>query len=355
MTRLAIAFSAAAVLALTVTGTTRSMQGAGTPAATPVPCPAQEWQPGDAAFEALPAAKAFFGKYDGGIYRIEIPEKWNGELMLSAHGYVPNSGQNGSTLRVSNPLIRQHLIDRGFAWAASSYRCNGYVPGQGLVDTMALTALFTKFNGGTAPRRVYLTGTSMGGHVTLLGMHEFPTTFAGGLAMCPASPDLFDYFTTVGAAAEVISGVQFKAGELDDDATRMGEALGKPPDYTAKGRQLASVEIQMSGGPRPFAVEGLASRFVANATAEAAVLAGATTPAARAMTNAQVKYEIDRGLGITADDLNARARRKAADPQVRNPNGPYRELAPLDGASSGRFSPCTAPATCTCRSWSSKV
>ena len=57
-------------------------------------------------------------------------------------------------------LQDKHLIKGGFAWAASSYRCNGYVPGQGLLDTMALTDLFTKVNNGRAPQRVYLTGTS---------------------------------------------------------------------------------------------------------------------------------------------------------------------------------------------------
>ena len=60
---------------------------------------------------------------------------------------------------------------------------------------MALTELFTEVQ--RRPRRrsaTYLTGTSMGGHVTLLGMHEFPTSFAGGLAMCPAGPELFDFF-----------------------------------------------------------------------------------------------------------------------------------------------------------------
>ena len=54
------------------------------------------------AFEALPGAKAFFGKYDGGLYRIEIPDTWNGELVLYAHGFVPNAGPQGSTLRVGN-------------------------------------------------------------------------------------------------------------------------------------------------------------------------------------------------------------------------------------------------------------
>jgi pimeloyl-ACP methyl ester carboxylesterase len=317
----------AAVIA--IGASTRTTGALGRPGVTPVPCPDQAWQIGDPKFEALEDAKAFFGQYDGGIYRIEIPDKWNGELALYAHGFVSNAGTNGAALRVGNSPIREHLIKEGYAWAASSYRCNGYVPGQGLLDTMALTDLFTKFNNGRAPQRVYLTGTSMGGHVTLLGMHEFPTAFAGGLAMCPAGPELFDFFAATGAAAEVITGVQFKLDTMPADLAKMAELLGKPPDYTDRGRQLASVEIDISGGPRPFAVEGLASRFMGNISG--AAIAGSATPSNRAVMTTQIKYAIDEGLGLTADALNARARRKALDAEIRNPNGPYDELVPFDG------------------------
>jgi dienelactone hydrolase len=322
---------AVVVAALAVASTTNPTAALGRPGITPVPCPTQEWQPGDPAFDALPGAKAFFGKYDGGLYKIEIPDTWNGELALYAHGFVTNQGAQGSALRVGNSPIREHLIKEGYAWAASSYRCNGYVPGQGLLDTMALTDLFTKSNGGRAPQRVYLTGTSMGGHVTLLGMHEFPTSFAGGLAMCPAGPELFDFFAATGGAAEVITGVQATLPTLQADVAKMNELLGKPPDYTERGRQLASVEIQISGGPRPFAMEGLASggRFAGNINP--AALAGSTTPSNRAVMTTQVKYGIDEGLGLSADTLNKSARRKALDAEIRNPMGPYDELVPFDG------------------------
>ena len=302
----------------------------GRPGLTPVACPAQTWEYDTAAFEALPGAKAFFGRYDGGLYRIEIPTNWNGELMLSAHGFTTNGGERGSLLRLGTPLIREHLIRKGFAWAASSYRCNGYVPGVGLQDTMALTDMFTKFNGGTAPRRVYLTGTSMGGHVTLLGMHEFPTAFAGGLAMCPAGPELFDFFTAVGAAAEVVTGLPFKEpATVGDTVRQMTGLLGRPPDYTDKGRQLASVEIQLSGGPRPFAVEGLRTRFIENISGGA--LAGSTAPSSRAVTNQHYSYRIDAGLGLTNERLNEAVRRKAPDMSVRAGTGPFDELVPFDG------------------------
>jgi len=171
----------------------------------------------------------------------------------------------------------------------------------------------------------------MGGHVTLLGMHEFPTSFAGGLAMCPAGPELFDFFAATAGAAEVITGVQATLPTLQADVAKMNELLGKPPEYTEKGRQLASVEIQISGGPRPFAMEGLASggRFAGNINP--AALAGSTTPSSRAVMTTQIKYGIDEGLGLSADTLNTGARRKALDAEIRNPMGPYDELVPFDG------------------------
>jgi alpha-beta hydrolase superfamily lysophospholipase len=299
---------------------------------TPVACSNGPWQPSDPAFAALPGAQALSGSYDGGLYRIEIPGTWNGELVLVAHGYRAETGAQGSTLRVPTDPIRQHLIDGGFAWAASSFRCNGYVPGQALVDTMALRDLFTKLNGGRTPRRTYLTGTSMGGHVTLLGMHEFPTAFDGALAMCASGPALFDYFGAVSAAAEVVTGVKFGHDSLEADIATMATALGRPPNYTDAGRQLASIEILLSGGPRPFAMEGLAPRFIANATTAAPALAGEQDIVfERALTNVDTTYAIDPGLGLSAADLNARVRRKAADPAIRNANGPYREVLPFSG------------------------
>jgi pimeloyl-ACP methyl ester carboxylesterase len=234
-------------------------------------------------------------------------------------------------LRVGVHRFREHVVKQGFAWAASSYRCNGYVPGQGLLDTMALVDLFKQANGGRAPQRTYLTGESMGGHVTLLGLQEFPAAFDGGLAMCPAGPELFDYFAAMSAAAEVVTGLEFHADSLQQDAAKMAELLGKAPDYTEKGRQLASIQVQVSGGPRPFAAEGLAGRFLANIATSPAALVGSTTPGNRAVDTAHIKYAIDDGLGLSADAVNTRARRKAGDPEMRGANAPYEEVAQFDG------------------------
>jgi pimeloyl-ACP methyl ester carboxylesterase len=326
--RIVTAAAAASALAFAFAGHPHAEIGK--PGLTPVPCPQQEWQLGDSAFEPLPGAKAFHGKYEGGLYRIEIPDNWNGDLVLFAHGFASNAGQNGSLLRVGVHRFREHIVTHGYAWAASSYRCNGYVPGQGLLDTMLLSDLFKQSNGGRAPTRTWLTGESMGGHVTLLGMQEFPTAFAGGLAMCPAGPELFDYYAAMSAAAEVVSGVSFHADSVQQDLAKINEAFGKPPDYTAKGRQMAGVEIAVSGGPRPFAIEGLASRFAANYGTSMGALLGSTTPSNRAVDTAHITYAVDEALGLSADALNKNARRKNGEPEFRGTSSPYEEVAQFD-------------------------
>jgi pimeloyl-ACP methyl ester carboxylesterase len=325
----------AATMAAIGVGVSTAPLAIGKPGITPAPCPDQPWEEADPTFTSLPGAKVSFGHYEGGAYRIEIPGKWNGELVLWAHGYAANAGAQGSRLRVGEPGVgegsplRQHLVAEGFAWAASSYRCNGYVPGRGLLDTIALTDLFTKLNDGKAPSRVYLTGVSMGGHVTLLGLQEFPTTFAGGLALCPSGPGEMDFLTSVAAASEFITGVKVTEATRDQDVAKLTSILGKPPDYTDKGRQLASVQVQISGGPRPFAIEGLASRFTDNASTVADAKGREIWN--RVASNSDVRYTIDDGLGLTADAINAGVRRKTADSEARSARGAYEEAIPFDG------------------------
>jgi hypothetical protein len=128
----------------------------------------------------------------------------------------------------------------------------------------------------------------------------------------------------------VITGLTFdQPSTVSDTTKKMTDILGTPPDYTAKGLQLASVEIQLSGGPRPFAMDGLKSRFLQNISG--AALAGGTSPSNRAVSTEKVRYSIDDGLGLTADRLNSGARHKSPDMSVRGPMGPFDELVPFDG------------------------
>src|SRR5512138_188795 len=69
-------------------------------------------------FNALPGTSTarFWGVHQGAGYQIEVPQPWNGMLVLYAHGFRGT----GLELTVSRPRIRAWLVQHGYAWAATS-------------------------------------------------------------------------------------------------------------------------------------------------------------------------------------------------------------------------------------------
>src|SRR5262249_45985451 len=148
------------------------------------------------------------------------------------------------------------------------------------------------------------------------------------LAMCPAGPGEMDFLTAVGAASELISGVALTLKNRDEGLARLTEVYGKPPSLTEKGRQLASVQIETSGGQRPFALEGLATRFIENVSSAASIPSRVEWDSVA--TNVDIRYALDETLGLTVDAFNARVRRKAIDGAARS-RSMYDEVVPFDG------------------------
>ncbi|GAA3816366.1 alpha/beta hydrolase [Sphaerisporangium flaviroseum] len=220
--------------------------------------------PSGTPFTALPGATAHTGIAQGAAYRVEVPDNWNGELVLHAHGY---RGQ-GTTVYVDNPSLRAHLIARGYAWAASSYQTNGYDVGQGVKDSYALISLARNVTGRSA-KRVYMTGLSMGGHVTAVAIEHYRGAFAGALPACGvlADTELFDYFTDANVTAAALTGTriefplnpgpEFQQAYADTVLTQelpklgSGFTSGTPPVLSETGRTWAAAVEQRSGGTRP--------------------------------------------------------------------------------------------------------
>ncbi len=114
------------------------------------------------------ATQRLWGVHNGAGYRIEVPNQWNGKLVMWAHGYRGT----GPALTVDNHPLREFLIAQGYAWAASSYSRNAYDPSTGAKDTHALTQYFNGRFG--KPSHTYITGASMGGHVTGIVAEQWP-------------------------------------------------------------------------------------------------------------------------------------------------------------------------------------
>lgn len=282
-------------------------------------------------FTPLPGATAYWGVEEGAGWRIEVPANWNGDLVLYAHGYAGT----GDRLSVSNPSIRTHLISQGFAWGASSYRANGYVPGIGAEDTYNLIKVFQKQVGRNhpgpvqgnsgKPNNVFLYGVSMGGHVLGHAVEKWPNTFAGALPVCGVMGDnrLFDYFQDVYVVLETLVGNE-PVRPLPADWSTVGLPAARaqlgpsfPLVLNETGQTFKQVIKNLTGGERPgFEAGWRSSVFGAN------FLLGQAS-AGPGQTNVGTIYQFDDDPALSAEEqlFNDTIARFAADRSVRRPVG----------------------------------
>eukprot|EP01036_Dinobryon_divergens_P038295 gene38295-50258_t len=211
------------------------------------------------------------GVLNGAAYRVEVPTNWNGKLVMYAHGF---RGE-GSALTVSNPSIRRHLIESGYAWAASSYSTNFYDVRAGVEDTNALALAFNRIaaaNGRTlaAPDRIYITGHSMGGHVTGAAIEQEAMNTAknkvgyhGAVPMCGVMGDaeLFNRFAGMQVTAQALAGVQsYPTNKWSEVSALVTSTLFNtfPNDPKPQGIKYLSVVENLTGGVRPLFDQGIA-------------------------------------------------------------------------------------------------
>ncbi|HKT37708.1 MAG TPA: hypothetical protein VJR48_05005, partial [Ktedonobacterales bacterium] len=61
-------------------------------------------------------AQTLTGSIDGAAYLIQVPENWNGALVLYSHGYVA-PGQANPAQDVGDAITGQWLLSNGYALA----------------------------------------------------------------------------------------------------------------------------------------------------------------------------------------------------------------------------------------------
>jgi pimeloyl-ACP methyl ester carboxylesterase len=289
-------------------------------------------------FDALPGATAYWGIHTGAGYRIEVPDNWNGVLVVWAHGFRGT----GLELTVDNHPLREVLIPNGYAWAASSYRRNDYDITSGVQDTQSLTKRFNGIVG--KPDRIYLTGASMGGHITAVAIEQYPETYDGALPVCGVLGDfeLFDYFLDFNVAAQQI-GTGSSVFPVDPllyigltvptiKANLEAFPGGWPIVLNAAGTNLKNLTELRSGGERPNFDEAwfFWNVFPSFASGPGNFLFDLGTTDGTlvrspgvAVDNSDVVYQFDTDPALTPDEqvFNDSVFRQMADPQARNRNG----------------------------------
>ena len=300
-----------AIVALAVAcgdGGTEEGQATPTPRAIPSPVAFAPEPQGatlsDSAFEALPGAEAQFGRLGGSVYQIEVPDDWNGGLVLYIHGYHGFAPR----LTVDQPSIRGYLIRNGFAWGASSFSSNSLVPGLAADETAALWDFFVQHFG--RPERTYVTGHSMGGGGVAISAERYPDRYDGALGLCGIAGDtpelafLGDYLVA-GAFAAGVTQAEFESTPaVDLVETRILPALEDP----SLREQFKAMVIDLTGGPRPFDDEGFLRQEIANWEAGGQILE------AGLFDNQETVYELGPLSGVSSEEFNASAIRVAAGP-----------------------------------------
>jgi len=207
------------------------------------------------AVEGATGQPALSGEIEGAAWIGQIPEDWNGDLVIYAHGY---RGEE-SALTVDPAPEFEFLVEQGYAWAASSYRRNSYDPGIGVQDTQNLTTMMQELLSERGQLdRTYIAGMSMGGHVTVAAIEKYPSLYQGALPMCGVVGDveLFDYFLDYNFGAAAIAGLPstFEMPAAEWTTTTAGDI--KAVFSTDPKGAWAGGRAQMQGESSPLTERG---------------------------------------------------------------------------------------------------
>lgn len=290
-------------------------------------------------FTALPGATAYWGVHTNAGYHIEVPYEWNGELVVWAHGF---RGFGQQELTVDDHPLRYFLISEGYAWAASSYSRNEYDVTTGVQDTLAL---LKRFNGIVAkPDKIYMTGLSMGGHISAVIIEQFPNLFVGAMPICGAVGDYetFDFILDFNLAAQQlgtgysvfpVEPTTYVTSTVPSIKANLEAAPGLwPLALNQQGENLKNVVMMQSGGSRPNFDEAWMfwNSFPDIGTGPGNFLfdlglSDGVMPRNPGNTaeNIDVVYQFDNDPELSAEEqsFNDSIFRIALAPQSKNPNG----------------------------------
>lgn len=296
--------------------------------------------------EAVQTAKRYWGIYQGiqgpAAYRVEIPENWNGGMILWARGY----GGDGHTLTGVLPsmVFRNVALAAGYAWASSSYSANYYDVRAALEDTNKLALEFRDYlkrdwnvEDLPEPTQYLIAGGSMGGHTAAVAVEaetleraRYQVQYEGALALCQSEQNEFNWLGDYTLVAQHLAG--FGDRPSTDFQELLPQILGRlfvavegenAWVTTEQGDKLKEIARHLTGGHRPIFDEG----FRVGALQWAVLSTGGSDGTINGILAKPFYDNTDRVYRWTDDtdptaeevEFNATIERKSADQEAANP------------------------------------
>ncbi|HDS1578676.1 TPA: hypothetical protein QEL15_000707 [Stenotrophomonas maltophilia] len=140
--------------------------------------------PSTSPLAAPPAApRTISGELQGAAWRLDVPARWNGELVMLAHGYEPVGVPRPTPMAANDSTAP--LLAAGYAVAQSAYASQGWAVADAITDMERLRQHAVAEL--KHVRHTWMLGFSMGGAVTIASLERYPQHYAGGVSLCGAN------------------------------------------------------------------------------------------------------------------------------------------------------------------------
>ena len=134
-----------------------------------------------ASTQVFAAANHLDGAYaNGARWAIDMPEQWNGTLLLYARGY--SAGPANTSPETAPRGAKEWLLSQGYALAASSYSGIGWALQEAPQDQLDVLNTFTAKFG--VPKRSIAWGNSMGGLTSVALAERRDAAINGAISLC---------------------------------------------------------------------------------------------------------------------------------------------------------------------------
>lgn len=247
-------------------------------------------------------AQVELGEINGAKFRIDMPESWNGGLVMYCHGYNPSP----VSFNDKPSAMIDVFLAQGYAVAQSGYAGGGWAVQEALVDTENLRRYFIKKHG--AVKETYVTGHSMGGFLTMAMLETQPTVYDAGMPLC-GPLDSSVHFMSRGAFDGLVLFHHYFPGILPEPGN-------VPQGYVSNSEITSKVEAALNGDDRKSAI--LRSQNAIKTNRDLAGVLSFLTYVVKEITQRAGGNPFDNRNVIyhhTGDDnaVNAAVRRYAAD------------------------------------------
>jgi pimeloyl-ACP methyl ester carboxylesterase len=211
---------------------------------------------------------------DGATYLIEVPQNWNGTLLLYTQGYafgtsVPAVETGDAAGTPGDPLLRFYLLTHGYALAGSSASI-GWRVHEALSEQIEVLGTFGALIG--QPSRTIAWGHSLGGLISAGLIQNYPEHFSGALLMCGVvggSVGIWNQFLDAAFAFKTLlapgSGLQIVNISDPDASLSVAEEVLTAAQATPEGRAriaLVAALMDLSGWWDPFSPEPAPTDYV---------------------------------------------------------------------------------------------